>query len=238
MKITRILGALLLTCVVFSNAFAATVKSAIYPLNGTYTNHSINTCSASVSVPSNMASSYTSHQVGIDTFTPDVTYSGSTTLAALNLWLASNALKGFVSPVPLFTANQDPTAAAGVKLSETPIEWGTDTSLAINATITSPFTGLPPLTNNPEIHYFVLTSYKYSVPANNNNVQTGYAFYQIKTGESNWRRILGFQNGTTAAKMVSGSYIGTSSQTLTYTNPPSAPTNFIFDCMNSGIVSQ
>ena len=239
MKINKILAIIILSISSTNTLLAATVKSAIYPLNGTYTNHSTNTCSADgIGVPGNISSSFTNQQIGIQTFTPDTTYSGSTALAALNLWLASAPLKGFVSPVPQFTANQDPTAAAGVKLNETPIEWGTDTSLAVNATITSPFTGLPSLMNNPEIHYFVLTSYQYAVKANNNGVQTGYAYYQIKSGESNWRRLLGFQNGTTTARMVSGSYIGTSTQTLTYTSSPNVTTNYTFDCLNSGFIAQ
>lgn len=237
MKLINLLIPVLLTLT--HNAFAATVKSPAYPLNGSYTNHQISSCTADIAsnLPATYASSYTNHQVGVLTYVSDTaSYNGSTSLQGLTGWLATAALRVFPSPIALFNSSQDPSASVGTKLNETPIQWGTQTFQSANADITSPYATLPSFYIGPEKSYFVMTSYKYAFPANIGNVQTGYAFYNIKAGKTSWNRYLVYSpNISTTARLISASYAGNFTNSLTFSPNPSS---FIFDCLESGIVTQ
>ena len=233
----KLVAILLLTLAGAGNAFAA--KSATAPLNGSYTNHQVFSCTADVAsqIPATYASSYTNHQVGVVTFTPDTTsYPGTTSLQGLSGWLATAPLRGFPNPILMFTSNQDPTAPAGTMLNETPIEWGTQLLVSANADLTSPYATLPSFYVGPETSYFIVTTFKYAFPTNNGNVQTGYAAYSIKAGKTGWGRTQIYSaNITTTARLISASFSNKFNNSLTFSPDPRS---YNFDCLASGIITQ
>ena len=243
MKITKVLVASIFSYIISSNVFAATVKSATTPLSGTYSQIQIQTCSADNTnvLPTGYQSTYTNHQIGTITYTADPgSYTGTTALQGISGWLATTALKAFPTPVPLFSGvTADPTSPT-IKLVETPIEWGTASIQSTNGVITSPYASVVNPVMAPEVGYFILTSFTYAVPANNNGNKIGYAYYYIKTGKTNWIRFTSYTSNTTATtRAISGTYMGTGTQVMSITPPLSAvPTNYNFDCIVSGILTQ
>ena len=235
---SKLLIALLIICTIFSNAFAATLKSATTPLNGTYAYVGTEQCTADVnsSIPATYASSYTHAKAGQRTFTPDtVAYSASTNQQALTAWLTSKSL---VSPNSVMNVTQDPTALAGVNLAETPIQWGVTTNQQLGETITNPYATLTPLVAGANSEYFILTSFNYLVPAKNNNIKTGYAIYLIQAGDLAWERTSAFLNINSTTKLVTSlSHIQTSTNQVSYTNN-SVTKDYTFDCVDYGILTQ
>lgn len=224
---------------VFANtAFSATVKSATAPLSGTYTFTNTESCTADINsgLPSIYASSYTKFKAGQRTFTPDTSsYIGATPIQGLNAWLN---LKGLPSLNSLINITQDPTTTAGVKLAETPVEWGAEKVQKTHGPLTEPYTTLPNLTTEAVSQYFVVTSFNYAVPANNNNIKTGYAVYMITAGEPSWNRVTVYLNINSTSKLVtSASHINTNTNIISYTNG-SVSSNYTFDCVNLGQLSQ
>ena len=229
---TKILATVLLTFVLSSNVFAATVKSATNPLSGTYNYALTMSCAADSSniLPSGISQSYTTHQVGTYTFTPDTgSYNGSSGLQGVTGWLASTSIRALQLPNPniQFTTNPDPTAAVSVNLSETPLQWGVMTSNATGSAIQNAYASTPILSNGPSKVYFVLTSFRFAVPANNNNINTGYAFYMAGPGATSWQRINLYHSGTATLRTPSFSFIQGST-------PPPPPVSFYYDCLLSG----
>ena len=235
---TKLLALSLLMVTTTSNALAATIKSATTPLNGTYNYVGTEQCTADVnsSIPATYASSYTHAKAGQRTFTPDtVAYSATTNQQALTSWLT---VKSLVSPSPVMNVTQDPTALTGVKLAETPIEWGVTTSLQLAETITNPYASLTPLVSAANSAYFILTSFNYLVPAKYNNVKTGYAVYLIKAGDPAWERTNVFLNINSSTKaLTSLSHIQTSTNQLSYTTN-SGTNSYTFDCVDNGLLTQ
>ena len=235
---------LLIVClisVIFSNAFAATVKSPTTPLNGNYVLTNTESCTADVNsaLPGTYASSYTKLKAAQRSFTPDsASYTGTTNLQGVTGWLASSALKTFPSPTPLMNITQDPTAATGVKLTESILEWGTTSIQKTHGALTAPYASLPSFTTDAAKGYFILVSFNYSVAANNNGVQTGYAIYGINPGDTNWARGYLYMNiNSTTKLMTSASHIQASTNSVSYTNG-SVTSNYTFDCVSLGNLTQ
>jgi len=233
MNITKILATLLLTCSVSSNVSAATVKSAAFPLSSSYNFAYTVSCAADSStiLPAGVSQSYTAHEVGTYIFTPDTgSYTGTTGLQGVTGWLATPSIKALLlsNPSPTqFSSNQDPTAAVGVNLNETPIQWGVIATNGTGSSIQNAYASTPFLGTGAGKNYFVLTSFKFATPANNNNVNTGYAFYMTGPGATSWGRYNLYLSGTTTLRTPSFSFIQGST-------PPPAPVGFYYDCLISG----
>jgi hypothetical protein len=239
MKITKLLTTLILACTFSANVFAA-IKSAINPLSSSYNYSFTQSCTADGTTifPAGFSQSFTTHQVGTYTFTPDTgSYNGTTGLQGVTAWLASPSIKALLLPAltTQLTSNPDPTAALGVNLTETPIEWGVMTQNATNGTLQTAYSGVPSLFNVPYKGYFVLTSVKFATPANNNNVATGYAFYLSSPGATSWGRINLYLNGTTTVRTPSFSFIQSQQNPVSI---PNTPTIYYYDCLVSGSGTQ
>lgn len=233
MKISQLLTALLLASILSSNVFGATIKSATNPLSGTYNYALTMSCAADSTtiLPAGVSQSYTTHQVGTYTFTSDTgSYTGTTGIQGLAGWLASSSIRALQLPSPTaqLISNPDPTAAVGVNLSETPLQWGVMTSNATGSSIQNAYASTPILSNGPSKTYFVLTSFRFATPANNNNVNTGYAFYMIGPGATSWERINLYHSGSANVRTPSFSFIEGSKP------PPASPGTFYYDCLLSG----
>jgi len=240
MKITKILGALLLSYILSSNVFAATVKGAAYPISGTYNNMETQVCSADslTILPAGYSTSYINSVTQQLVFTPDTIVTGATPAAALTAWLASStALKALPKPSTLMNATQDPTALAGVNLVETPIQWGVMNNQQTFATTSGPYTTPQVFGNSAYAAYFILTSYNYSVPANYNNVKTGYALYFIASGKTSWVKYSIYMSGNTTTKATSGSYMAPNTTHVTIPTGGMA-TTYNYDCVMNGIITQ
>lgn len=238
MKITKILGALLLSYIFSSNLFAATVKSATTPLSGTYNYVDSKSCTADIAsgLPGNYSSTYTSYSVGQRTYTYDTSASGASAAAALSSWISAKALPALTGVI---NATQDPTAANGVKLVETPLEWGTFLQKQTKFDLASPYASLPIANINALTHNFILVSFSYATPLNMGNIKTGYAAYTLYPGNSHWERYdVSFNTNSTTKLVTTATHIGANTQQATYNNLVGTPTLYNFDCVQSGIDSQ
>ena len=198
------LSALLL---VNTSAYAATVKSPTTPLNGTYLTSTTNFCTVdSTNIPpSGALTSYNSASVGQNSFTPDATSSGATTAAAFTAWVSSLATKIPPVPSPASALNtiQDPTTTATSKLVETPVEWGVWAISNTEAFFNSPYSYKPTDSNNAGKAPFLITSFNYSLPANNNGIASGYAIYGWSKSANTWKRLVLYLNQPTSVKSTS-----------------------------------
>ena len=203
MKIYRLLTALLLSIVFSNNAFSATVKSATAPLSGTYNFTISEFCEIdpATSYPGGYPTSYNSMVIGQNIYTPDTSRSGSSNAAAFANWVsyAMGLTSGMTNPSGLLTATNDPTSQVlpAAKLAETPIEWGTISKIKSKLTFTGPASSTPEAKIGGGPHYFFITSFTYSNPANSNNVKTGYAHYSFSIGDTTWNRVVLYFNPAT-----------------------------------------
>ena len=240
MKITKILGLILLSCTLCGNVSAATFKGSAYPISGTYNNMETQVCSADSSkiLPAGYSTSYINSVAQQLVFTPDTISTGASPSAALTTWLASTtALKALPNPAALMNVTQDPTALTGVNLVETPIQWGVMNNQQTFATTSSPYTTPQVFGNSAYSAYFILTSYNYSIPANYNNVKSGYALYFIASGKTSWVKYSMYMTGNVTTKATSGSYMAPNTSHATITTGGVA-TTYNYDCVMNGIITQ
>jgi len=197
---TKLLAALLLISAISSHAFAATVKSGTGPLSGTYNLITSGFCEIDpgTSYPGGYPTSYNSMVVGQHIYTPDSSHTGPSNAAAFSSWVsyAMGLVSGMTSPVILLTSTNDPTSVTLplAKLTETPIEWGTMSKIKSKLTFTGPASSTPEAKIGGGPHYFFITSFTYSNPANSNNVKTGYAHYSFSIGDATWYRAVLYFN--------------------------------------------
>lgn len=177
---TKLLAALLLTLAGSGNAFAA--KSATAPLIGLYAGSSVEVCLADTSTPTTISVPNGFHilKAGRYTFIPDAA------AASYSAWVTSVVSLGFPNPASALNITQDPTTTTVRVLAETPIQWGTMFVQKIEEQITSPLTGPATLTKFTKTNQFILTTFTYFVPTNNNGVKTGYRLYTISVGDNHW----------------------------------------------------
>ena len=191
----------------YPSAFAATVKSPLAPLNGTYLTSTTNFCTVdSTNIPpAGTLNSYNSASVGQNSFTPDATSTGANNAAAFAAWVSALATK--VPPVPspssALNTTQDPTTTALLKLVETPVEWGVWAMTNTEAFFNTPYSYKPADSNNAGKAPFFITSFSYSLPANNNNITTGYAIYGWSQSANRWKRLVLYLNQPANIKSTS-----------------------------------
>ena len=209
MKAKFLIG-LLITCAICSNVFAL---SATAPLNGMYASNQIDTCtiSANTPPPAGTPNTINDYSVGQYTFTPD------NAAASFSAWATSLTTQKITNPTASLNITQDPTTTSVLNLVETPIQWGVMTMLKPYYEVREPLSISPVYIQAAKTHQFVLTSFTYSTPANNNGVKTGYALYKYLAGNGQWLRSVFFPiiNKTTGL-VTSGSLMNTSSNGTTY----------------------
>ena len=207
---TKLFAILLFASAASSNVFAV---SASAPLNGTYASNQADNCviSANTPPPTSIPNAINDYSVGQYTFTPD------TTAASFSAWATSLATQKITNPSSSLNITQDPTTTSVLNLVETPIQWGVMTMLKPYYEMRGPLSISPVYIQAAKTHQFVLTSFTYSTPANNNGVKTGYALYKYLAGNGQWLRSVFFPiiNKTTGL-VTSGSLMNTSSNGTTY----------------------
>ena len=145
-----------------------------------------------------------------------------------DVWLSSLAA---VTTDLVFNTIQDPTAAVGVNLVETPIWWG-----IVASENTAP--DAAPL-NNAQLrmgssqNYIVFTSYNFYAPALNNGVKTGYMlhYHNQKNNNEGWKTAFGYANGN------SGTLIHNGTDSASYMIS-GTPTQVTFDCVENNMLSK
>ncbi len=206
MNMLKVLKLSVLSLLIFNTSVYA-AKSPVTPLNGIYVSTSTNFCTAdSTNIPpAGALTSYNSASVGQGSFTPDATYIGATNAIAFAAWVSSLATKtpAISSPVSVLNATQDPTTTAVLKLTETPIEWGVMSSTDTEAFFNTPYTYKPTDNNNAGNKPVFITSFTYALPANNNNVATGYALYGWSKSANSWKRLVLYLNQPANVKSTS-----------------------------------
>lgn len=227
---SKLLVAILLTLATATNAFAA--KSATAPLNGPYavSQNGFCTANATTPVPSTVPFSFVSQQAGNFSFVPD------TVQSSFSAWVTSVVKKQFVNPSTFINVTQDPTAANGIKLAETPIQWGTIVVESVELQTSFPFTSSPSLNRSAQIQQFFMTSFNYAIPSNNNNIKTGYRIYTSSVGDKAWgagiTEIFFITNPTTKL-FTSGAGVDYYQTTMSFNGG-----NYLFDCTNTYHLSQ
>ena len=221
---SKLLVALILTMATMTSAFAA--KSATTPLSGTYNASQSQFCTSDVSspLPSNTSFSYIDQSAGFFTFIPD------SVQLSFNAWVTSIVGKGFINPSSFINVTQDPTAAVGVKLAETPIQWGTINVNRSDLQSSFPFTKTPVISQTVKTNQFFITSFNYAFPANNNNVKTGYRIYTISVGDNNWGAIRDMYFITNPSTKILTSATGVD---FYQTTMPVNGSNYLFDCTDN-----
>ena len=197
MNMLKVLKLSVLSLLILNTSVYA-AKSPVTPLNGNYLTSTTNFCTVdSTNIPPTGAlTSYNSASVGQNSFTPDATYSGANNTAAFSAWVSYLATKvpAVPSPSPALNSTQDPTTTSVLKLTETPIEWGVWTMTHTEAFFNTPYSFKPTDSNNAGKAPFFITSYSYSLPANNNNISTGYALYGWSNSANTWKRLVLYLN--------------------------------------------
>ena len=165
--------------------------------------------------------SYTKLKVGQIQFTQDTTHT-------YDVWLSSLAA---VTTDPVFNTIQDPTAAVGVNLVETPIWWGVIVSE--NTAPDNTPSNISKLSMNASQSYVIITSYNFYAPALNNGVKTGYMIHtHNEDGNNNtWKTGFMYINGNSI------SVIGTSTDSDLFTIN-GTPTQVTVDCVKSHMLSK
>ena len=205
------------------NAFAAIpTKSQIYPLNGTIVNTVQQVCNADVSspVPSGVPSTIFKNEIVQATFVPEPTL-------GFNAWVASLTAKSIASPISQIGITQDPTSSAPFMLVETPIQWGQSIGQNTNIHSNAPYSTTPVLFINSHTNLTVLTTFTYSVSANNNNFKSGYALYSFSPGDTKWSRLAIYFNplNSTTQAFTSAAALNGHTETKNF-----GGVNYNYDC--------
>jgi len=203
MKLKYLLATLTLTWTISSNAFvivlndsSVSVKSPITPLNGIYVTTSTNFCtvdSANIPLPqANAPTSFNSVTVEQIQFTPDATNGGANNAAAFAAWVNYLATKDSTisNPASALNKTQDPTTSSVLKLIETPIEWGIASGTGTETIFNTPISFKPIDNLKAKNKPAFITSFTYSLPANNINIPNGYALYAWSSSSNSWKRFV------------------------------------------------
>ena len=233
---TKLLAALLMTFALASNAYAdkaenasvenKTAKQPTAPNNqktpfwsGSYSSLTTQSCVPQQKELSQL--SYTQLKAGQVQVTQDTTHT-------YDVWLSSLVS---VTTDPVFNTIQDPTAAVGVNLVETPIWWGVIASEK-TAPDAAPLNNAQLLMGSSQ-NYIVITSYNFYAPALNNGVKTGYMlhYHNQKNNNSGWKTGFVYANGN------SGSLIHNGTDSASYMIN-GTPTQVTFDCVENNMLSK
>ena len=234
---TKLLAALFLSFSISSNVFAATVpapKSPAYPVNGTYNISNTLFCSvdANAGYPSGYPTTYFKSHITQHNFTPDTTRTFSNWVTYV-----MGLTPGMPNPNLSFNSIPDPssTTVPQAKLVETPIQWGTNSKIALGSEVTAPYSTPTLISAGGSNNYWIFTSFTYSNPANINNARTGYALRTFGLGDTAWSNSFFFFNTltpwSTTNTSVANNFMGSRVGIKTFN---AGATSYPFNCTETG----